>query len=96
MSLAPTPDVVVDATGGLADPRWLSVSRGPGEALERCDPDAPPPTARTVVVPPSCVIARLQLRSGVVVDWPLPSDLTRAEVERLRRWLEVLPVEENP
>ncbi len=51
-------------------------------------------TAPKIIVPTGFLIHRFPLRRGVTVDLPLPADLTDRDVERLKRWLDTLPVGE--
>jgi hypothetical protein len=56
----------------------------------------PPPKGQTIVVPGDFILHQFQLRKEMKLVVPLPPDLTPADVKRLHKWMETLPLEEEP
>ncbi len=97
------------ATARLIVRKGDRVRSGPA-ALAQSSPLTPPPAAQldgtSEVEKPiqrfaqqeatrnGFLVHRFPLRKDVTVDVPLPVDLTDRDVERLKKWLETLPVEE--
>lgn len=68
--------------------------KGLKEAFERED-EKPDPKTQSVRVPAEFIAHVFQLRRDMKVTIPLPPDITRADVNRLHKWMQTLPIEDE-